>query len=175
MPICNNPSCNKHFPTSIRVGEKYQTFNRRKYCFDCSPFKARQGQKIKASLEGFSGSDSKCEICGKEYEYNRSNRRGSSRTVCGSCHVNKRRKRVKLLAIEYKGSKCSLCGYSRCTGALVFHHLDPLKKSFGIGGNHNRGWTSVEKELDKCILLCNNCHVEVHMGVTTLAPNSAVE
>lgn len=43
-------------------------------------------------------------------------------------------KQVKLKAIEYKGGKCQICGYNKCTGALEFHHLDPTKKDFNISG-----------------------------------------
>lgn len=42
--------------------------------------------------------------------------------------------------------------------ALEFHHKNPEDKDFAIGGNMNRGWEFVKKELYKCILLCSNCH-----------------
>jgi hypothetical protein len=46
--------------------------------------------------------------------------------------VQQRRERVRLKAINYKGGRCQICGYDRCTEALEFHHLDPTKKDFGI-------------------------------------------
>ena len=67
------------------------------------------------------------------------------------------------MAIEYKGGKCENCGYNRCIEALEFHHLDPEQKDFQFSGNgHCKSWTRVKAELDKCILVCSNCHREIH-------------
>lgn len=46
------------------------------------------------------------------------------------------------MSIEYKGGKCSVCGYSKCKGALEFHHLDPKEKDFGISA---QGYTREER------------------------------
>lgn len=87
--------------------------------------------------------------------------------------VIKRRKKVLQMAIEYKGGACAMCGYNRCSRALCFHHIDPSTKSFGVSANGmTRAWEKTRKELDKCVLLCSNCHMEVHAGVTNL-PDSA--
>lgn len=61
-----------------------------------------------------------------------------------------------------------MCGYNRCTRALGFHHLDPSKKDFGIGGAHSRSWAVIQAELDKCILVCSNCHDEIHDGMISV-------
>ncbi len=83
--------------------------------------------------------------------------------------VAKRRKKVKQLAVDYKGGKCQLCGYSKCVGALELHHINPAEKSFGIGDKgYTRSWDTVRNEIDKCILLCANCHREVESGITQL-------
>ncbi len=80
--------------------------------------------------------------------------------------VSRRRRRIKEKAILYLGGKCQLCGYNKYQGALDFHHLDPLTKNFGIGGQgHSRSWERVKEELDKCILVCANCHREVSAGL----------
>lgn len=69
------------------------------------------------------------------------------------------------MALEYKGSKCGVCGYNRCSRALVFHHLEG-DKDFGISEKgYTRSWDKTKKELDKCILVCSNCHAEVHEGL----------
>jgi hypothetical protein len=74
------------------------------------------------------------------------------------------------LSIEHKGSKCIACGYNKCIKALEFHHLDSKIKDFGISEKgYTRSWEKVKKELDKCILLCANCHREVHEGITQLS------
>lgn len=77
--------------------------------------------------------------------------------------VIKRRKNIKLLAVEHKGGKCIKCGYNKCIGALEFHHLDPKEKDFHLSkGGVTRSWEIIKKELDKCILVCANCHREIH-------------
>lgn len=81
---------------------------------------------------------------------------------CNSEAVQRRRDNVKLQAIAYKGGKCSVCGYDRCIAALEFHHIDPKTKSFGIAQQgQTRSWDRVQEELDKCILVCANCHREI--------------
>jgi predicted HNH restriction endonuclease len=77
--------------------------------------------------------------------------------------VRKRRKKIRQLAIEYKGGKCQKCGYDKCLEAMEFHHLDSSVKDFGISHKgYTRGWQRVKQELDKCMMLCANCHREIH-------------
>ena len=76
--------------------------------------------------------------------------------------VSKSRQKKKLMAIQYKGGKCQQCNYNKCIAALVFHHRDPLTKLFSIGDGNTRNWNIIKKELDKCDLLCSNCHAEKH-------------
>lgn len=77
--------------------------------------------------------------------------------------VQRRREGIKKLAVEYKGGSCEKCGYNKCITALEFHHLDPTQKDFGIAQNGiTRAWDKVKIELDKCIMVCSNCHREIH-------------
>ena len=81
-----------------------------------------------------------------------------------SLRLKKRKFKHKL--IEYKGGKCCKCGYNKCEAALHFHHLNPKEKEFTLSQiNLNDNIFSLEKvlqEVDKCILLCANCHIEEH-------------
>ena len=72
------------------------------------------------------------------------------------------RQKLKEKAIEYKGGCCQKCGYDRCNSALEFHHLDPNEKDFGIGSYSVLSWEKIKPELDKCIMVCANCHREIH-------------
>lgn len=73
------------------------------------------------------------------------------------------------MAREYAGGKCILCGYKKCSRALSFHHRDPKKKDFGLAdGGITRSWEKTRKGIDKCVLLCANCHMEVHDGISQL-------
>lgn len=90
--------------------------------------------------------------------------------MANSKQVSNWRRRLKKKAIDYKGGKCSICGYDRCQNALQFHHINPLQKDFGIGSKgHTRSWERVKIELDKCILVCANCHFEIHERIGKIA------
>lgn len=88
--------------------------------------------------------------------------------------VSKRRKRLKEMALEYKGGKCIACGYDRCASALDFHHIDASGKEFGVSlDGLTRSWERIKAELDKCVLLCANCHREIHAGI--LQPSEVIQ
>ena len=101
-----------------------------------------------------------CDTCGRKYEYVRN--KGGTKDKCNSCRTNLRRFRLKTKMISYLGGSCKNCGYSNCNGALNFHHRDPAQKSFALSGAHCRKWSDIKAELDKCDLLCANCHQEHH-------------
>lgn len=86
--------------------------------------------------------------------------------------VTKRRRKLKDLAIQYKGGKCIFCGYSRCNGALDFHHINESEKLFGLSVRGlTRSWEKIKDELGKCVLVCANCHREIHAGVIQIPKN----
>lgn len=72
------------------------------------------------------------------------------------------RNRTKLKLIEYKGGKCEKCGLAKPTPAIYdFHHKNPASKDFTVSG---KSWSfdKLKAEVDKCILVCKNCHAEIH-------------
>lgn len=81
---------------------------------------------------------------------------------CQTESTRKKRTNLKIKAVEYKGGKCEVCGYNKCIDAFDFHHLDPSKKEFRISDGCTRSWDKIKLELDKCILVCANCHREIH-------------
>jgi hypothetical protein len=85
--------------------------------------------------------------------------------------VTKRRKRLKVMAVESRGGRCQLCGYNKCVAALDFHHIDESDKEFSLGTRGlTRSWQRIEAEIKKCVLVCANCHREIHAGIVEL-PN----
>lgn len=66
------------------------------------------------------------------------------------------------MLVDYAGGKCQRCGYDKSIRALEFHHTDPSKKDFGISRTLTKSITLLKNEVDKCILLCSNCHAEIH-------------
>jgi hypothetical protein len=65
------------------------------------------------------------------------------------------------------GGNCCICGYNKCLAALSFHHKDPKQKDFDISKKAftNKITFSCIRELEKCILICANCHFETHAGM----------
>lgn len=88
--------------------------------------------------------------------------------------VKEWRKRTKKRIIDSMGGSCVCCGYNKCHGALSLHHIDPKEKEFGFGSIRAsaKNWTSIVQELRKCVLVCNNCHSEIHEGMTKIPINA---
>ena len=113
----------------------------------------------------------KCKICEKEF-----NTDNYSRIYCYECsgdstiQDNETRKHqktilrrsMKLQSVKLLGGKCSICGYDRCIDALEFHHKDPNQKDFKLGSGNTMSWDEYKKEALKCVLVCSNCHKEIH-------------
>ena len=78
--------------------------------------------------------------------------------------VRDSRQRLKAKLVEYKGGKCEICGYSKCIDALDFHHLNPEEKQFNLS-SAKVSFEKAKKEVDKCILVCANCHREIHYTI----------
>lgn len=104
------------------------------------------------------------------------------RTQCGPCFKiylkkirgtakyrttrNATRKRTvvtrKQWAVDFLGGKCKLCNYKKSLHALTFHHRNPEEKEYEVGGILEWDKNKIKKELNKCDLLCFNCHMELH-------------
>lgn len=84
--------------------------------------------------------------------------------------VKQWRKNTKQKIIIAMGGKCQICNYNKCNEALDLHHIDPSIKemSFGAIRASPKSWIKISEELKKCILLCANCHREIHNGIVTL-------
>lgn len=80
-------------------------------------------------------------------------------------HVKDYRRRLKERCVYVSGGCCQICGYNKVNTALEFHHLDPTKKDFHLGSNTNCSWEKARNEIQKTILVCANCHREIHAGL----------
>lgn len=112
-----------------------------------------------------------CVLCNQEFE---TIKNGYTRKYCFDCvpqyklgdrkqqqeAMNVKHRKIKAYLVEYKGGKCELCGYNKCIDALHFHHPDD-NKEFGISATFH-SIEDYKKEVDKCRLLCSNCHAEEH-------------
>ena len=89
-------------------------------------------------------------------------------SYCKSCRIQyskDRSKEIKEKAIEYLGGKCIDCGLIDESCVYDFHHLDPSKKEISFGSRGGKSFESLKEELDKCVLLCANCHRKRHYHI----------
>lgn len=90
--------------------------------------------------------------------------------VKGYCSVLCKGKQENLAKVEkikeevmlYLGGKCKRCNFNELLSVLQFHHLDPFDKKYEISSYIHRGLRWLKPELEKCVLLCKNCHDVVH-------------
>lgn len=90
-------------------------------------------------------------------------------------HVKQWRKRTKERIVDALGGACVCCGYHRRRRALHTHHLDPTVKDFGLGAirGNPKAWRRIVEELKKCVLVCSNCHAEIHDGLRAVPADAA--
>lgn len=91
--------------------------------------------------------------------------------TCKSCENSERKDSYeKLISEVFPILECQVCGYNKCKAALEFHHLDPTLKEYQVSTfqSSRRNKELVLAELRKCVLLCSNCHRELHAGLINL-------
>lgn len=87
-------------------------------------------------------------------------------SMCKPCRLSyshDRTKQRKIDIVEYMGGKCVDCGLVDDPVVYDCHHLDPTQKDFSIAKN-KKSLDKIKPELDKCILLCANCHRKRHQN-----------
>lgn len=148
------PKCGSDVPKKCIIGGKKINCQHRKYCFECSPFGAHNTRKIEEKITD--GHVAKiCAFCGNHH--NQKGRR------CPTCNFNYRKINVTAKVQSIVGKKCWICSYDKCWRNLAFHHIDPSKKLFCLTSReYMLKWEKVYAEMKKCVLLCHNCHGEVH-------------
>jgi len=162
--------CGQSFLINLTVNGVRKNFRKRKYCFECVPF----GSGGAKALANKNATSRVCTTCGEEKPlsefYKRS--RGGCKADCKACHDKyglRQRHLYKKQAVLHKGGKCQHCGYDRFQGALEFHHVNPGEKDFNFSGVL-RSFESSKAELDKCVLVCVNCHREEHVRLLPSVP-----
>lgn len=165
MKICQK--CGEEIPNSLIIDGKRRILNRRKYCFKCSPWGYHNTKKI--HIQKKTTFEKLCQNCNTTKSINEFYRRRGGKELspyCKPCMIIqalKRQRKFKQQCVDYKGGKCETCGYNKFLGALEFHHISPEEKDFSI--SQSKLWKfdeKIKKELDKCVILCSNCHKEEH-------------
>lgn len=120
-----------------------------------------------ASFHIFINMEKICTVCNltksiSEFYHQKDRKSGASK--CKKCHNKyciQRWINQKIKAIEYKGCSCVDCQVTYPEMPYVifdFHHITPSEKDFDWNRLRLRPWNQITKELDKCVLLCSNCH-----------------
>lgn len=117
-----------------------------------------------------------CKICNKQFQIINTHG-GQNRQVCYDCVpqglTQSEREKIIRQAIKRKVSDeklqrgCDICGYNKCAEALEWHHNNDNKNfnpSNCLTGRGFKGYEMYLKEIEKCELLCANCHREKHYG-----------
>lgn len=158
MPVCRK--CQTKFPNHVWVDGKQRNIKNRHYCLECNPFgqKLRSGPFPKDDLGKVKGRrvERKCKECGRIFHTK------NASGVCSTCKSRKQRNTKRDIIIKECGGKCQVCGYDKCRDALCFHHVDPTKKSFNLSTSWHAKLSKLREEASKCLLLCANCHFEIH-------------
>lgn len=156
--------CNQTFPNRTVVDGQLRILHSRKFCLSCSPFGNRNTKSLETEIPGMKW----CPRCQTHLMltqfYNRRGGIGNS-AYCRKCLSDQsveRTQHLKMKAVAYKGGKCQNCGYSKSLAAFDFHHRNPKEKEFAISNVKWKNFDRIKPELDKCDLLCSNCHREVH-------------
>jgi len=147
MPNCK--LCGKKFPNRVSIDGKIRVLKNRTKCLVCLPFKQKQP---KQTIESFRKKN--CEKYKQWYAIN------------GHSKITARRVARKRALVRLCGGSCQVCGYDRCLRNLAWHHIDPSEKSFQISSEiFQRNPRFVILEAMKCILVCHNCHGEIHSNL----------
>ena len=163
MKICEK--CGFSFPFNVFIDGKRKNLGSRKYCLNCSPWGSHNTRNLTISSHD---QEVVCKDCGEKdkHKFHLRSDRDKPYPYCKKCHhkrSKKSKRNNKIDYINYKGGSCEMCGYDKCPGAMDFHHLNPDEKDFDIGCTKNPKLNDkIKNELDKCILVCSNCHREIH-------------
>ena len=172
IKLCEN--CKREFETIVVVENKKRNMCNRKFCLNCSPFGEHNTRSDinKPKLKDLTKREcAKCKKVKEVSEFYKKNKKTKPEPYpyCKTC-INKitveKQQKFKKICVDYKGGSCQECGYDNYLGALEFHHLNPKEKEFSPSKyrryNQETMDHKVKNELDKCVLLCANCHREAH-------------
>jgi hypothetical protein len=167
--------CGSEFPAHVVIDGRERNLQNRKFCLQCSPYGSHNTRTLRrddvgnvvavtvARVRALTQPEFEklcCSRCGRKYTLNR--KQGHQLTLCNSCSANRQRVKMKQRCVDYKGGKCQCCGYDRSLRSLTFHHRNADEKEFTLAGKMSWAWSKLARELDKCDLLCANCHYEIH-------------
>jgi hypothetical protein len=147
----NCRKCGEVIPNKIYIDGKQYNIRSRKFCLKCSSFKSGNTSPNdpvirKAKVWKLYTTEQKDKV-----------------KICNYYRALQIRKEL----YDSRGGKCKLCGYSKNSRVLTCHHRDPKTKLFGLCLNNlwSKSRKEIDKEFEKCDLLCSNCHIELEDSI----------
>ena len=141
---CGNP-----IPLKKKIEGKVRNLKNRSKCLTCMPFNSHLTRR-KGTLEARTAQGAKSQ---EKYE--------AYKEAHGIDPIKVIRDRRKHMLISLMGGSCFLCGYSGSRKALSLHHI--RDKAFEVNSRALQfSWARVKDEIRKCVLVCLNCHAEIH-------------
>jgi NAD-dependent dihydropyrimidine dehydrogenase PreA subunit len=169
-------SCGKSFPHYLKIDGKWKKFAGRSYCLECSPRGGGNRRKLKnfTLIDGVE--HKRCKSCELWQTLDQFHVHVGKRdqlvhaSDCSKCKANKSKEahhEFKQKAVAYKGGVCMDCKLVHPFYVYDFHHREPDKKDFEVSiAYRSYDWSAVYAELDKCDLLCANCHRTRHFKLS---------
>jgi hypothetical protein len=138
----------------VIIDGKPKSLQNRKFCLTCSPYGKHNTKKDPSAPT----KERHRLPYGKWNEKDKENARKN---------LKERGWKRKQKLIDLKGGKCQMCGYYKCPRSLSFHHRNPKEKQYNLDVRVIRGikWSTILEEVEKCDLLCLNCHNEVEFEI----------
>ena len=128
----------------------------------------KQGLALSPKISHVGLEEKECKTCrqmlpiGDFYSKTGSNSTYSHCKKCANAKSVLKEQLTKKALIEYKGGKCVRCSNTFDFRVYDFHHTNPQEKDFTLREHKSLSLSKQMKEVDKCILLCANCHHEIH-------------
>jgi hypothetical protein len=137
-----------------------------KKCCICNEEKQlTEFRKDKSQTKGY---QHLCKLCAR----NRSNAHYQKYRESILARNKKRSEDVWKYIREYKEKNSCICCGEKEIICLDFHHVDPTQKDFQLSSATTQSLENVQTEINKCVLVCKNCHAKIHAGIISCPPTS---
>ncbi len=148
-------NCGDNIPVWLKLDGRRHNLSNRTRCVKCLPFLSKKGKLFRSPSEQRKRKSEKLKEGYYEFKQNSG---GVPRTTVI-------RERNKKFLVNLLGGGCQLCGYSKVLKNLVFHHVVPENKNHDLSSSRlYMALSGILPEIMKCLLICHNCHGEVHEG-----------
>lgn len=123
--------------------------------------------KSSTNKSGWQAWCKKCTISNMAYRY-KNNEKVKSKTKEGERNSFNVFQNISLLIKSKYG--CQYCN-EQCPHVLQFHHINPLNKITEVSVLcFKKNKPKFFEEMNKCIVVCSNCHIKIHYGIIQINP-----